>query len=229
MSPVQHRRLLRLEKLAAPVIDRVNQADEACNRQIQRDAAVHAVNFAAIVHHGDPEMDEPLSKAWPRCIRSGIWRDFANSALLPLLTPFNNLGARTLAEYLYENWVPTLPGANEKEKFDPIFANAPLWLIWFTYADWTAGFLNFDLPDLSQIENFARCSVIWKIWPCLPEGKFDLCPRRTDYDDLGISVRDFFFFEEMQGVPGEAMTRQERKRFLSVSGKILARDLEPLP
>jgi len=44
----------------------------------------------------------------------------------------------------------------EKEKLEQVFASAPPWLIWFTFADYTAELLGLSLPDLSSVAGDAR-------------------------------------------------------------------------
>jgi hypothetical protein len=198
----------------------VKEADAAFNREVEQKAKIHAVNFAAVVLYGDPKYDEPLSKAWSQCVQSDIWRHLPQPAILPPPPPFDRFIATHLAAYLYEKWVPTLDGANDKEKFDPVFATAPPWLIWFTQADWTAQLLQFELPDLSEIKKYARPIKLLQIWPCLPQGKFDLCHGKNDRAHLDISFRDIEFYKERRDVPEELMTRLERKRFFSVGEKL---------
>ena len=211
MNRSHHWRLSRLEKLAIPAVDRAKQLDEATRLTIEPGAKVHARNFAAVALYGDPNPHEPLSDAWSRCRQASIWQTLQ----FPLEgrgTPFAR--STSFEDYLERCWAPTLSGTNEKEKFDPIFANAPPWLIWFTFADWTADFLNYQLPDLSEMHSFARGTRGLECWPSLPAGAFEFCPMRLS--NPNFSVRDMEYFRRMRDVPEEQMTRLERKRFLSI-------------
>ena len=52
--------------------------------------------------------------------------------------------------------IANFPGVGEKDKLDAVFASAPPWLIWFTFADYTAKLLGLTLPNLSGVMGFAR-------------------------------------------------------------------------
>ena len=107
--------------------------------------------------------------------------------------------------------ISTFPGADEKHKVDAVFAAAPPWLIWFTFADYTAKLLDLRLPDLSSVTGFARSKAAFdRLWD-LPEGPFEQRPwpdgpdneplARTDLSLLGPPV-----------LPENQMTCRERKR-----------------
>jgi hypothetical protein len=51
--------------------------------------------------------------------------------------------------------ISSFPGADEKEKLDRVFSAAPPWLLWFTFADYTAALLDLTLP-ISVRSNKAR-------------------------------------------------------------------------
>jgi len=72
--------------------------------------------------------------------------------------------------------MPHLPGADEKEKFAPIFDNAPLWLVWFTWADATMEALELPPRDRSEICRFRRSRDDFFKCPALPSGIFENTP-----------------------------------------------------
>ena len=66
--------MARLERLAAPLLEQINLAGELREHEIgariYRDALIHAANFSLIVLFGDPQIEEPVSRAWERCCKS---------------------------------------------------------------------------------------------------------------------------------------------------------------
>jgi hypothetical protein len=69
--------------------------------------------------------------------------------------------------------ISNFPGADEKEKLDAVFSSAPPWLIWFTFADYTAKLLGLKLPDLSDVRRFERSKENFNCWWGLPSGAFE--------------------------------------------------------
>ncbi len=210
MSQARRRQLSRLEKLAAPVIDHVRRKDNALETWIKHAATLHAVSLGTLILYGDPRADEPLLNAWRRCSKK-----FPDLQRLEIL---KSLGAQSYAENVAEivrqDVMCELPGSIEKEKFQNLFSSAPPWLVWFTFADFTACELGLTLPDLSSVNDFARSKAVLDNWPALPDGKFEV--RIRNLGDQNISVSDAMFLIDMYKVPEEQMTRLERKRFLSV-------------
>jgi hypothetical protein len=230
MNRSQHRRLSRLEKLAQPAIARVRQLDKDLRTQLESKARIHALNFAAITLYGEPRPDESLREAWSRCWRSSIWQgvpcwtpDSIPSLMSVSLSPFDSLGAASLANHLQTHWMPTLSGADENEKLGPIFANAPPLLIWFTFADWTADFLHIELPDLDAMKNVDRSTADLRCWPCLSAKKFEFRPAKPESKRFDVSPSDAQFFIEMAEahVPQERMSRLDRKRYQSLQMRCL--------
>ena len=89
-----------------------------------------------------------------------------------------------MADIVVEKVDIQLRGATAKEKLQSLFSSAPPWLIWFTFAVLTGGILDLPLPDLSSVANFRRSKSVFKMWPALPDGKFEF---RIRNDDLGAA------------------------------------------
>ena len=99
-----------------------------------------------------------------------------------------------------------------------MFKSAPPWLIWFTFADYTAKLLDLKLPDLSTVTGFERSKDIFHRWWGLPESAFECRPwpdgidgeplSRTDLSLLGLGIG--------QDAP---ITKRERKRALANSAR----------
>ena len=164
MIQARRQRLARLEKM---YIERVRQFNDLADAVLAEQALAHAVNLSVLIVYGDPKIDEPLSSAWQRCGNNPANPD----GLLALARPPFNKAAAETAVIFRELLIPSLPGADEKEKLDAVFASAPPWLIWFTFGDFTADTLGLRLPDLSSVTRFARPQAIFDRWPALPSGK----------------------------------------------------------
>jgi hypothetical protein len=177
MSQARRRQIARLEKLAGPMIERVQQADDAVKAQIRDSAISHAIGLGALILYGNPKEDEPLSDAWQRCIElfPGLERWKANKRCMS-----GEGYAREVANIVGDKVKAELPGATKKEKFPNLFSSAPPWLIWFTYADLTGAILNLPLPDLSSVTNSRRSKSAFEKWPALADGKFEYSIRSDD-------------------------------------------------
>jgi hypothetical protein len=181
----RRRQLARLERLAGPVIEHLSVAGARREREIAtriyRDALIHAANFSLIVLFGDPQINEPLSSAWERCCNSDSPKlhnpRLKKCMLAGFGDPFELQMAYFSAQHFRELVMPHLPGADEREKFARIFADAPLWLVWFTWADATMEALQLPPRDRSEICQFARSRENFCKWPALPSGVFERAPR----------------------------------------------------
>jgi hypothetical protein len=60
----------------------------------------------------------------------------------------------------------------------------------------TAGFLNYELPDLSEVKHFERSIEVFKAWPGLPAETFEFSPSPAGAIDSDISTSEFEFLEE---------------------------------
>jgi hypothetical protein len=181
MTLARRRQMARLERLAAPRIEQIRaereQRELEILRLIYRDADIHAANLSLIILFGDPRIEEPLSSAWERCCKAAspeICDDVSQKNLLrDDLSPFDQRGAHC-NEFIFRHRVaPRLPGSDLREKFAPILAAAPLWLLWFTWADATLEALDLPLLDRSAIWKFRRSEDDFRRWPVLPGGKFE--------------------------------------------------------
>lgn len=179
MTLARQRQLARLEKLAEPHIERIRQAKAhhyaKTAEKVFNSSLVHAANLSLIILYGKPQIDEPLSKAWQRCCEStspeldAIKEIRGNN----IFNPFGDrLVGQAIAERFRSFVLPHHPGANEQEKFNKILASAPLWLIWFTWADVTIGGLQLSIPDFSTIEDYERSLEDLGRLPALPTGQF---------------------------------------------------------
>ena len=166
MSRVGFRRVARLEKRALPYIERKRlyaAEQEASNRE--RNFVVVA-NLALLILHGDPKIGEPLIYAWRRCLESKAWKtcrerhpDYIGRHGCDAEGPFNSWGAGWIAQYFRKYFLPELPGANETEKLNGVFAKAPAWLLWFTHGDIQGHVLGLNVPDFSSKSRYTPAQV----------------------------------------------------------------------
>ena len=208
MIQARRQRVARLEKM---YIERVRQFNDLADAVLTEQALAHAVNLSVLIAYGDPKIDEPLSSAWQRCGNNPANPDGLLALARP---PFNEAAAKT-AVIFRELLIPSLPGADEKEKLDAVFASAPPWLIWFTFGDFTADTLGLRLPDLSSVTRFARPQAIFDRWPALPSGTFKRRPWPDGSDHEPITPEDRELLRKAAGLPNDQMSARERMRALA--------------
>src|ERR1700722_15167681 len=172
MNQTRFRQIARLEKLAQPYIQRKQQIEKEWQRTRQG-AAANAAVLAFVIRYGDPQIGEPLSRAWERFISTDVWKEhcdkleameleyldderkeygdktpsgerFAFGAMTyrQFNSPYSRAGAMIIGTFLRHELIARFSGATEKEKLERVFASAPPWLIWFTFADYTAELLG---------------------------------------------------------------------------------------
>jgi hypothetical protein len=224
MNRIRARQIARLEKRAGPYIkQREGMAQQL--RKLHRGAVAHAAVLAFVMRYGNPQMGEPLSEACRRVTESEAWK--ACCEKFPICAyhrkdysfkAHSRDNVWLIGDPLRYVLLSTLPGTNEKDKLNRVFKSAPPWLIWFTFADYTAKLLGLNLPDLSTVTGFERSKDIFHRWWGLPESAFECRPwpdgtdgeplARTDLSLLGLGIR--------QDAP---MTNRERKRALANSAR----------
>jgi len=225
MNQIRSRQIARLEKRALPYI---KQRDRIAQQlQKLRDGAVaHATLLAFVMRYGNPQMGEPLSEACRRVAESEAWKaccekfpknckDFNDESLFE---PYDRDKVSLFGNPLRHVFLSTLPGADEKDKLNRVFESAPPWLIWFTFADYTAKLLDLNLPDLSTVTGCERSKNIFHGWWGLPESAFECrpWPHGTDREPLIRTDLSLLGLETGQDTP---ITNRERKRALANSAR----------
>jgi hypothetical protein len=184
MNQIRSRQIARLEKRALPHITQ-RKGMERQWRHIRRGAVAHATVLALLVRYGNPRLGEPLSCAGGRVVKSEFWGLFCQKfppdrtiypADFEYSFPFTRDQVTRIGDALRHVFIATFPGADEKEKLNRVLRSAPPWLIWFTFADYTAKLLELNLPDLSSVTGFERSKNIFHLWWGLPEGAFECRP-----------------------------------------------------
>ena len=90
-----------------------------------------------------------------------------------IVEPYDRDGVSLLGQFVRHAVISNFPGADEKQKLNAVFSSAPPWLIWFTFADYTAKLLKLKLPDLSDVRVFERSKENFDCWWGLPSGAFE--------------------------------------------------------
>jgi hypothetical protein len=219
MRPVRFRQIARLEKLAQPLLQRKGDEDRRWKLTVWG-AVHHAAVLAFLTRYGDPRVDEPLSSACERCAASTAWNEcrqefgwfLQDPSGENVFHPHTRDAVTRMGDPLRHFVIESFPGKDEKEKLNTVFTSAPPWLLWFTFADYTAKLLDLTLPDLSSVSCFVRSKKDFDIWWGLPTGAFEreLWPRgqqeeplaRTDLNLLRPTIRNSV----------RAMTRREQMR-----------------
>lgn len=170
-------------------------------------------------------MDEPLSEACRRFGESEAWKaccekfpEACRKYEYPF-EPYNRDRVSIIGEPLRHILLATFPGADEKDKLNRVFKSAPPWLIWFTFADYTAKLLDLNLPDLSTVSGFERSKNIFHGWWGLPESAFEChpWPHGTDGEPLARTDLSLLRLEARQD---RSITNRERKRALANSARL---------
>jgi hypothetical protein len=214
MRELRFRRVARFEQLANAYLKRRERETEI-PEYLRNIASPIVANLSCLILFGEPRIDEPLPKAWERCLESAAWQacrekhgGFSEYGTDDG-TPFDNLGVTYIAKYFRRYFLPDLPGADEIEKFSMIFKEAPPWLLWFTYGDLDAHILGIELPDLSEISRFARGE---QLFMRLPPGPFELQRLPDGVYDRYYTPQARDTFEDK----AKNMTSRERKRMRRV-------------
>jgi hypothetical protein len=178
-----------------------------------------------LLRYGEPQIGEPLEEACQRVTKSDAWKEY--QAIIPgLMTsigyedrfaPWGRGSVVEIGEVLRHLFVSRLPGRSEKEKINAILQSAPPWIIWFTFADYTAAVLDLEIPDLSSVRRFARFRTVFDIWWALPSGAFERLPW-SEIEGCEIELADLDL-GLLRPEPGRdrLLTKRERKRQIAAS------------
>ena len=198
-----------MEKLAKPYLDVVRQTEREWASTFIG-AAANAAYLAFLIRYGKPKIGEPLSCAWERFTNTEVWKEYCDKWEARALeqfdvglekhgewknqdylhSPFDRDGAFIGGGCLRHELIARFPGTTEKEKLKRVFASTPPWLIWFTFADYTAQLLGLPLPDLSSVKGFVRSKADFDNWYGLPSGAFVARPWRNGPDNERLARTD---------------------------------------
>jgi hypothetical protein len=225
------RRIARLEKLAKPYLDARQRAEKKWVMTFY-EAAAHAAILAFLIRYGNPIVGEPLSTACQRVSESPAWTKFSEEfrhclprsdkqhlfvpynepCEEPYNSPFKRTRALLIGPPLRHAVLSNFVGADEKEKLEAVFASAPPWLIWFTFADYTAKLLSLALPDFSHETRFARSQENLELWPGLPSGAFEPSRWPNGSKNEPLARTDLSLLRPVPQLPDSPMTPREQKR-----------------
>jgi hypothetical protein len=203
---------------------------------VRRGAVGHATVLAFLLRYGEPKIEEPLSEACQRVTESEGWKLFRET-MPPRLkfidvgeeefTPHDRASVMEIGEVLRHLFISTLPGVDEKAKLNAIFKSAPAWLIWFTFADYTAAVLDLEVPSLSSVRGFARSREAFDRWWGLPDGAFE-CRDWPKNCESELASTDLSLLRP-EPIHDQSMTRRERKRALAASANRTDQWPAPIP
>jgi hypothetical protein len=199
--------------------------------KVQQGVVAHAVVLPFLLRYGEPQIGEQLSDAFRRFAASKAWK-----ACCEEFPRFSRYAARFRrredTEYRFEPYdrgtltvigtplrhifISSFPGKDEKEKLNLVFRTAPPWLIWFTFADYTATFLGRDLPDLSSVVGFERSKQLFHNWWGYPRTAFERRPWPHDPAREPLARTDLRLLHLKEGQAGR-MTNRDHKRGLATS------------
>jgi hypothetical protein len=217
MGQNRFRRIAHLEKLAKPNIDVGRQTALKWAMTLQG-AVGNAAILAFVIRHGRPNIGEPLSYACQRVSESEAYRECREKSRLRrfragrFFEPHERGNASIIGMYLRYALITTFPGTDEREKLNAVFASAPPWLIWFAFADYTAGLLGLTLPDLSSVTGFARSQANFDLWYGVPSDAFEPRPWANGPENEPLAYTDLTLVRPVTQRPERQMTRREQKR-----------------
>ena len=222
MSQIRSRQIARLEKRAVPYLKQREGIGQKL-RDLRRGAVAHATVLALLVRYGNPRLGEPLSCAGGRVAKSEFWGLFCQKfppdrTIYPgdfeYSFPFTRDQVLIIGDQLRHVSIATFPGANEKEKLNHVLRSAPPWLLWFTFADYSAKLLGLSLPDLSTVSRFERSNEIFQGWWGLPQSAYECHPWPHGIDGEALARTDLSLFELETGQE-MPVTKRERTRALA--------------
>ena len=200
----QHR-LSKIEKLVSTALKEQEERAYQAVKQLPDQARRHATAVAAIVLSGQPEVDEPLNKAWNRALqhyginvrKPGEMADqvWAAQQLLPIIMADEEASAR----------------------FTEIFRTAPIWLLQFTLISIDAPLLKIRLPDISRRSRWGSTGYRDALrWPLLPSGMMTTGDPIPHNDPRRLRLNSLQACILLEGDPiaafGKRLFRKEREK-----------------
>jgi hypothetical protein len=181
-------------------------AEAECKKRVRDGGFVIIANVCLISLYGTPRIDESLVEAWKRSLKT-LLREFPGFAKNGRANPFNFAAAEIIAGDFRKYVLPRLPGADDNKKIYRVLANAPEWLLWHTNMDRSCAPCGIDVPDVSNMQRFAR--DLWFLG-ILPPGPFELRVSRADVTKPAKGP------ERKVSAPPPRMTTHERIRAVRV-------------
>lgn len=238
MYYARSKQIARLEKRASIYIAQRTAIEEQWQR-IRRGAVLHATVLAFLIRYGKPKIKEPLSNACQRVSESKEWKAFRDEHFPSRppppyarvrrgrsFDPYSRDSVLVIGEPLRHVVISSFPGADEKAKLNGVLKSAPPWLVWFTFADYTAATLGLELPDLSRVTCFARSRDAFDNWWGLPSGSFEHHPWPKSLVEDPLSGTDLNLLRPQP--PQPLMNRRQRNRAVAISPEVSNRDEWPL-
>jgi hypothetical protein len=164
------------------------------------------VLLAAVVEFGDPEPDEPLAKALERAIERGV----SQSELDWKQRLYPDLSHREWAlKILDDRGERKRWDIGERNWFQGVINSAPAWLLFFARVDWTAEYLELQLPAGVKEQIPGRLAFENRPpWPELPMGAFLEGGQMTPEEYRAALSREAAQDQKADDVP---QTRRERR------------------
>jgi hypothetical protein len=225
MRATRIRQMARLQKLEQYFLTRKDDEDREWELTLWG-AANHAAVLVFLTRHGEPQINEPLSDACERCAQSPAWKDCCDEFKSLLVPGSEYLGVQSpgpfqphsmdkvnvIGSVLRHVVISTCSGADEKQKLEAALASAPPWLLWFTFADYTAELLKLAIPDLSEVTGLMRSKANFDIWWGLPRNAFERSPWPHGSESEPLARTDLNLLRPTMKGATRLMTRREQMR-----------------
>jgi hypothetical protein len=237
MNQIRLRRVAHLEKRALPHIEQRKRIEQQW-QHIRRGAVAHATVLALLVRYGNPQVGEPLSCAGGRVTKTEYWGLFHQKfppdrtiypAGFEYSFPYTRDQVTIIGDSLRHVSIATFPGADEKEKLNCLLRAAPPWLLWFTFADYSAKLLGLSLPDLSTVRRFERSNEIFHAWWGLPQAHMNAAhgPMELTVKHSRVPILACWNWEQSKRCQLRDVKERERSQKLRdlVSGRLIGHTL----
>jgi len=218
MSALRRRQVHRLEMLAQPHLERKRQIEEH-GRLTLEGAAAHAAAVAFIVRYGEPKLTEPLSLACERVSQSKYWHEccdrfphLLNRRGFYKFAPYSRLAVSVMGHAVRHGVIDHFHGNDEREKLNLIFASAPAWLMWFTFADYTAKLLNLAVPDMSMMISIARTKTHFDLWWGLPRDVLENRPWPNGPENEPLAQTDLGLLRPSPPLRAQELSPRQLRR-----------------
>jgi hypothetical protein len=153
--------------------ERIRQLEDAVPKSdaitLEKLLSDYYFRLAALLRYGDPKMEEPLSRAWQRCVDA-----IENDELELQKKRWPQHSHETLVLELLKSkirWEGAVP-VDMRERFRQLFATAPLWLLVFTQADLVMAALELPWPEASFPLPGRDAFKGAPLWPHLPHSAY---------------------------------------------------------
>ena len=204
MSRSTLRKVRRLKAVTAPLIADLDRRKSEWEESLPFLALGHLLRIIAVFQYGQPQIDEPLARAYSRALsKLGGHEAFALLQLRKMLEedPFDG---------------------RSKSKLSNLLQEIPEWLLNFCEAYISMNLLGLEHPQWSEsVSELTLAKSDKNAWPYLPQG---VPERRHKGRNLAISLEESKNYLDISRKPQEEWTRHERRFIREIRARALSKN-----